>query len=60
MQYVLDIAVVALFVFCLWNGCRRGFIKAVTGLVALVAAFVAAVLLSGPVASGIFNASFLL
>lgn len=55
MQYVLDIAVVALFAFCLWNGRRRGFIKAVTGLVALVAAFVAAVLLSGPVASGIFD-----
>lgn len=55
MAYLLDILLVALFVLCVWIGWRRGFIKTVSGLIALVVALVVASILSGPIANAVYG-----
>ena len=55
MKYILDLGIIAVFVLAVWNGHRRGFIKAVSGLAAFVAAALVALLLSGPVAGWLFD-----
>lgn len=57
MTYVLDFVLIALFVLCVWLGWSRGFIKTVSGLIALVAAVLLASMLSGPIAEGVYNGS---
>ncbi len=42
MAIILDIIAVALFIFFLWRGKRRGFIKTIAGILALVLAFAGA------------------
>ena len=46
MALILDIAAIAVFAFFLWRGKRRGFIKTVAGILALILAFWGANLLS--------------
>ena len=55
MAYLLDILLVALFALCVWLGWRRGFIKTVSGLIALVVAVLVASVLSGPIANAVYS-----
>lgn len=49
-----DIAVIAIIAVFAFMGMKRGFAKVVLGLVSAVAAFLVAVLLSGPVATAVY------
>lgn len=55
MKYLLDAVVILIFLLCIWIGCKRGFIKTVTGIVAFLAALAVSALLSGPVAELIYD-----
>ena len=56
MAYILDIAVILIFLLAIFIGYRRGFIKAAIKLVGCVLAVVIAGLLSTAMAGGIFDA----
>lgn len=55
MNFVFDILLLALFVLFIILGYKRGFIKTVSGLVALVVAVLLASSLSGPIANGVYT-----
>jgi len=55
MAWILDIAIVLIFVLAVWNGHRRGLIKTLTGVVAFAAAAVVALLLNTVVAGIIYD-----
>lgn len=50
MAYLFDLLLVALFALCVYVGWRRGFIKTVSGLIALALAVLVSAALSGPIA----------
>ena len=50
MTYVIDGLLVALFALCVYIGWRRGFVKTISGLIALVAALLVATTFAGPLA----------
>lgn len=54
MMYLLDALVVGVLVLCVCLGWRRGFVRTVSGLAALVAAVLVAAVFSGPVAKTIY------
>ncbi len=55
MAYLLDAAVILLFLLAIYIGHRRGFIKTVTGVVAFLAALVVAALAAAPVAGWVYD-----
>ena len=55
MTLLLDAVLVVLFVLCVWLGFKRGFIKTVSGLIALVVAVLLASVLSGPIAQAVYT-----
>ena len=55
MTYVLDGLMVALFALCVWAGWKRGFVRTVSGLIALVAAMLVVAVLSGPIAKAVYT-----
>lgn len=55
MKYLLDAVVILIFLLCVWIGCKRGFIKTVTGIVAFLAALAVSALLSGSVAGLVYD-----
>lgn len=55
MAFVIDALLVILFALCVWLGVKRGFIKTVSGLIALVVAVLLASLLSGPIAQAVYT-----
>lgn len=55
MSVVLDVIIVAVFVIALVWSVKRGFIKAMTGLVSFIAAIAVALWLSAPVARWAYN-----
>ena len=55
MTYVLDGLMVALFALCVWAGWKRGFVRTVSGLIALVAAVLVVAVLSGPIAKAVYT-----
>ncbi len=56
MGYILDIAVILIFVYLVLRGRKIGFVRSVIGLAGIVAAVVLAFTLSGPLANGIYSA----
>lgn len=54
MSYLLDALLVILFAVCVWLGWKRGFIKTVSGLIALFAAVIVASTFSAPIAHGVY------
>lgn len=57
MAYLLDGAIILVFVLAIWIGYKRGFVKTVAGLVAFLVAALLALLLSGPIAQAIYDSS---
>ena len=57
MSYLLDALLVILFAICIWIGWNRGFIKTVSGLIALVLAVIVASTFSAPIAEGVYVSS---
>lgn len=57
MSYLLDALLVILFAICVWIGWNRGFIKTVSGLIALVLAVIVASTFSAPIANGVYTGS---
>ncbi len=57
MSYLLDALLVILFVICVWIGWNRGFIKTVSGLIALALAVIVASTFSAPIAEGVYVSS---
>ncbi len=55
MALILDALVVLIVLFCIWNGWRKGFIKALSRLVSFLLALVITLLLSGPVAQLVYG-----
>lgn len=55
MHWLLDGLMVVLFALCIVLGWHRGFIKTVSGLIALVAAVLVASVLSGPIANLVYH-----
>lgn len=55
MMYVFDGLIVLLFVLCVVLGYRRGFVRTVSGLLALMAALMVATLLSAPIAQWVYT-----
>lgn len=55
MSYLLDALLAILFAVCVWLGWKRGFIKTVSGLIALLAAVIVAATLSAPIADGVYT-----
>lgn len=55
MIYVLDAIVVALFLLCVGLGWRRGFVRTVSGLLALIAAVLVAAVFSAPIAKAVYT-----
>ncbi len=55
MTYLLDAAVILIFLLCVTIGTKRGFIKTVSGIVAFVAALAVSSLLSGSVAQMVYD-----
>ena len=55
MTYVFDGLLVALFLLCVWLGWRRGFVRTVSGLIALIAAVLVAAVFSGPIAKAVYT-----
>lgn len=53
MAILLDVLMVLLFVLCVWSGWRRGFVKVLGGVLALVAATLVSVLFSASVADAV-------
>lgn len=56
MAYLLDGAVILIFLLAIFIGYRRGFVKAAIRLVGCVLALVVAACLSKPIAGGVFDA----
>lgn len=54
MSYLFDALLVILFAICVWIGWSRGFIKTVSGLIALVLAVIVASTFSAPIAEGVY------
>ena len=54
MTYVLDALVILVPVLCVWQGWRRGFVRTVSGLVALIAAVLVAAIFSGPMSDVLY------
>ena len=52
---VFDIVIVAIIVCMFFSGYRRGFAKVILNMAAAVIAFFAAIMFSGPIASGIYT-----
>ncbi|MBQ8683517.1 MAG: CvpA family protein [Clostridia bacterium] len=57
MAYLLDGAIILVFLLAVWIGYKRGFIKTMAGLVAFLAAALIALLFSGPIAEGVYGAT---
>ncbi|MBQ8752042.1 MAG: CvpA family protein [Clostridia bacterium] len=57
MAYLLDGAIILVFLLAIWIGYKRGFIKTMAGLIAFIVAAVVAMLLSGPIAQAIYDSS---
>ena len=57
MSYLLDAVLVILFAVCVWIGWKRGFIKTVSGLIALVLAVIVASTFSAPIAQAVYTDS---
>lgn len=57
MTYVFDGLLLVLFALCVWLGWKRGFIKTVSGLIALVVAVLVASAFSAPIATAVYNGS---
>lgn len=57
MSYLLDAVLVILFAICVWIGWKRGFIKTISGLIALVLAVIVAATFSAPIANGVYTGS---
>lgn len=55
MAYLLDLAVILVFVLCIAVGCKRGVVKALSRLLGIAAAVVLAFLFCGPLASLTFD-----
>ena len=55
MAYILDIAVILIFVLAIFIGYRRGFVKSIIRLVGCLLALVIAGTLSGTIAGGIYD-----
>ena len=55
MAYLFDVLLVALFALCVFFGWRRGFIKTVSGLIALAAAVLVSSALCGPIAQWVYT-----
>ena len=55
MKYLLDIAVILIFLSCVTIGMKRGFIKTVAGVVALVVALAVSALFSTPAAQFLYD-----
>ncbi len=55
MAYILDGIVLLVVAFCIWNGWRKGFIKALSRLLAFVVALLVAMWCSGPVAQAVYD-----
>ncbi len=56
MAYVLDLAVILIFVLTVIRGYKIGFVDSVISFVGMVAAVILAFSLSGPIANGIYSA----
>lgn len=52
---VLDLIVAAVLIVAVWLGIRRGFIKAVIGLIGVIAAAVLAAMLMGPLSTMVYD-----
>ena len=57
MTYVFDGLLLILFALCVWLGWKRGFIKTVSGLIALVVAVLVASTFSAPIATAVYDGS---
>lgn len=57
MRFIWDILIVAILVFCIWRGYRKGLIKTLFGLLGVVLAFVGALALKEPL-GGYIDKSF--
>lgn len=55
MAFVLDVLVILIMAFCIWNGWRKGFIKALSRLLTFVLALALALLLNGPVSQLVYD-----
>lgn len=55
MAYILDIAIVLIFALVVFAGHKRGFIKTLSGVLALAAALAVTILLKGPVATLVYD-----
>lgn len=55
MIYFFDVLIVALLVLCVWQGWRRGFVRTVSGLLALIAAVLVAAVFSGPISKALYT-----
>lgn len=55
MAYLFDGLLIVLFVLCVYIGWRRGFIKTVSGLIALTAAVILSTALCGPIANLVYT-----
>ena len=55
MKYLLDIAVILIFLSCVTIGMKRGFIKTVAGVIALVVALAVSALFSTPVSQFLYD-----
>lgn len=51
MSWILDLALVLVFVICVWKGHRQGLIKALTGILAFLVALTVSLMLNAPVAN---------
>ena len=57
MNYVFDGLLVVLAALCVWSGWRRGFVRTVSGLLALIAAVLVAAVFSGPIAKAVYTSA---
>ena len=55
MKYLLDAVVILIFLLCVIIGHKRGFIKTVAGIVALIAALAVSSLLSAPLSEYVYD-----
>lgn len=56
ISWIYDIAVVLIFIFCIWRGYKKGVLRTVLGLVCIVLSYlIASAVSSYPVCSGIYE-----
>ena len=55
MSYLLDAVLIVLFALCVWIGWKRGFIKTISGLIALAVAVIVASTFSTPIANAVYT-----